>query len=423
MEQFFIPTRSDLQDLCEEQENLGVFEYEEVQLAVPVEEFLNYHWDWEDLLAFLTGGVTPKLGWVTETAFLVVKESGNLFHLIHGALKARIEANIQSTSGQEQTLILVSTTHLSPISAETVGVFWRAITTSNTHQLRIRNMMIPLGPLLSQVLRKTPSLQVIEFWGFHFGEEHCRDLATIERSDLELKLHQCSLEPQDLKNTRASFTTTTKTFIEWFRHNQVLTELDCCPMGSPIICALNGNNSVKKLTIERLSGGCVIKMRSLAYALPGNMGIEHLCLTSNELCDVTWILLFRLLSTHPRIKLLSLSKTWTHLPLSAGSKTTRMNAVIQMLQGNTVVRIIELPDAHIDEELYQNSILPRLEMNRSCFEVQRQAVKRADPSIRPQLFGRALHAVRYNPNLVYQFLSENVPAFVRTEEDPTILLS
>jgi hypothetical protein len=88
-----------------------------------------------------------------------------------------------------------------------------------------------------------------------------------------------------------------------------------------------------------------------------------------------------------------------------------------MLYSNTMVHTIELPDAYTDEEVYQNSILPRLEMNRTCFEVQRQAVKRADPSIRPQLLGRALHVVRYNPELVYLFLSENVPAFVRTEEE------
>ena len=87
-----------------------------------------------------------------------------------------------------------------------------------------------------------------------------------------------------------------------------------------------------------------------------------------------------------------------------------------MLYSNTMVHTIELPDAYTDEEVYQNSILPRLEMNRTCFEVQRQAVKRADPSIRPQLLGRALHVVRYNPELVYLFLSENVPVFVRTGE-------
>jgi hypothetical protein len=77
----------------------------------------------------------------------------------------------------------------------------------------------------------------------------------------------------------------------------------------------------------------------------------------------------------------------------------------------------DLADNYIDVEAYLNVILPRLEMNRSCFEVQRQALKRADLPIRPQLLGRALHVVHYNPNLVFQFLSENVPAFVRTEEE------
>jgi hypothetical protein len=93
-----------------------------------------------------------------------------------------------------------------------------------------------------------------------------------------------------------------------------------------------------------------------------------------------------------------------------------MNAIVQMLHLNTVVQTIDLFHGFDAEEVYRNSILPRLEMNRGCFEVQRQAVKRADPSIRPQLLGRALHVVRYNPELVFLFLSENVPAFVRTEE-------
>ncbi len=103
--------------------------------------------------------------------------------------------------------------------------------------------------------------------------------------------------------------------------------------------------------------------------------------------------------------------------LSAELKTARMNAIIQMLYLNTVMHTIKLPLDLRDEAVYQNSILPRLEMNRNCFEVQRQAVKRADPSIRPQLLGRALHVVQYNPNLVFLSLSENVPAFVRREEE------
>jgi hypothetical protein len=88
-----------------------------------------------------------------------------------------------------------------------------------------------------------------------------------------------------------------------------------------------------------------------------------------------------------------------------------MNAILQMLQLNTVVLTIKLPDAFDKEAVVWNSILP------SFFEVQPQAVKRADPSIRPQILGRAFRVVQYNSDLAFRFLSENVPAFVRMEED------
>jgi hypothetical protein len=99
------------------------------------------------------------------------------------------------------------------------------------------------------------------------------------------------------------------------------------------------------------------------------MGIEHLTIFDFDISHKTWILLFRSLSAHPRIKLLSLRHKWTvdSTTLSAASKTKGMNAIIQMLQRNTVVHTIELPDYLNNEAVYQNSILPRLEMNRNCF--------------------------------------------------------
>jgi hypothetical protein len=107
--------------------------------------------------------------------------------------------------------------------------------------------------------------------------------------------------------------------------------------------------------------------------------------------------------------------------VSAASKASIMIAVLRLVQCNTVVHTIELPDDAKDEEFFQNSIVPRLEMNRSCFEDQRQALTRADPSIRGQLLGRALHVVRSNPDLLFRLLSENVPAFVLLEEDDPVI--
>jgi hypothetical protein len=127
-------------------------------------------------------------------------------------------------------------------------------------------------------------------------------------------------------------------------------------------------------------------------------------------------LLFRSLSTHPQIKFLSIWRAY-RATLTCSAKIILMRVILEMLRLNTVMDTLCLSCEFDDEAVYQNSILPRVEMNRSYFDVQRQAVKRADPSIRPQVLGRALHVVRFNPNLVFQFLSENVPAFVRTEEE------
>jgi hypothetical protein len=66
-----------------------------------------------------------------------------------------------------------------------------------------------------------------------------------------------------------------------------------------------------------------------------------------------------------------------------------MNAALRLAQCNTLVHAIVMHDEDKDEDFFQNSIVPRLEMNRNCFEDQRQALTRADPSIRGQLLGRA----------------------------------
>jgi hypothetical protein len=201
-------------------------------------------------------------------------------------------------------------------------------------------------------------------------------------------------------------------YVEWFDGATALL------FGEPFISALFGNKSAKRLSFKmgQLSED---NIHSLARALPTNHGIVQLSFQNLEVTDETWILLFRSLSTYPRIEVVALGKGW--LRLSAESMTTRMHTILEILHLNTVVHTIELPDAFETEELYQNSILPRLEMNRSCFEVQPRTVKRGDPCIRPQLLGRALHVVRHNPNLVFRFILENFLAFVRTEEEEDLL--
>ncbi len=85
----------------------GPFEYTEVELTVPVEDFLVNRWDWNDLRAFLTGGLTPKILWITEEVFLVVDDDDNAFNFAHGYRKS-LDAEIQQAGGQKQTLTFAS---------------------------------------------------------------------------------------------------------------------------------------------------------------------------------------------------------------------------------------------------------------------------------------------------------------------------
>jgi hypothetical protein len=140
MEQLFTPTRPLRYDLLEESTHgCDPLECTEVQLAVSLEDFLIYNWDWKELRAFLTGGVAPIFFWITEYAFLVVEESGHDFDFDYDLLFGCVEARFQDTSGLKQMLVLG---HLGGdksdiISTGVAGIFWRAITASNSVKLTI----------------------------------------------------------------------------------------------------------------------------------------------------------------------------------------------------------------------------------------------------------------------------------------------
>jgi hypothetical protein len=86
------------------------------------------------------------------------------------------------------------------------------------------------------------------------------------------------------------------------------------------------------------------------------------------------------------------------------------------MQANTVLQTVHLSDGERDDQIYTENICPRLETN--LFRPRVLAVKKtADRPFREKILGRALYCVRSKPNLVWMFLSQNVDAFVRSEEE------
>jgi hypothetical protein len=419
MEHLFTPTRR-LQDEYDStfysDSDEALLGYTEVQLTVSAEAFLKQSWDWSEFQALFTGdeGEMWKIIWIAEDTFIYIEDDNSNgvddqgFNFL-GYCFAEY-ATFTSTSGEEHVLILATLLNSASLLAGASSVFWRAVTASKCDKLKLnrfdKSLRLLSGPALSHFQTAILGLEHLEYEHYTFKGDDYRTLATLERTGLEVTFQDCSFDAQDAEETCT----------EWLRHSQVVTKLDDCEMADSIICALSGNKSVKTFSfdfdlfnIEHSEG----RLQTLAQALQGNLGIENLRVLpqSNE----TRSLLLRSLWAHPRIQ----SVTIPFIEQSiAESKTIMMNEVLRMVQCNTVVRTINLqPNDAKYEEFFQNSIVPRLEMNRSCFEDQRRALTRADPSIRGQLLGRALHVVRYNPDLLFRFLSENVPAFARSDED------
>jgi hypothetical protein len=175
------------------------------------------------MCAFASGDMIDKILWITEDSYLDAC-------FLHGNQRPRADA----------------------------GMFQReACRRINRSMQNCRPGLVglPSGPILSQFLQGSPLLQVLEFRGFDFKEEHCHTLARLQRRDLTVKLNRCLLDPQDAEGA----------FIEWFRHNQIVAQLECCDLETSILCALIVKNSVKRLMIETIQ----VVLARLRRSFPG----------------------------------------------------------------------------------------------------------------------------------------------------------
>ena len=97
-------------------------------------------------------------------------------------------------------------------------------------------------------------------------------------------------------------------------------------------------------------------------------------------------------------------------------KTRRTRALAEMMQTNTVLHTIKLHAFERNNQIYTEEIQPYLVTNQ--YRPRVLAVKKTkDRPFREKVLGRAVYSVRINPNLVWMLLSENVDAFVRSEEE------
>jgi hypothetical protein len=216
-------------------------------------------------------------------------------------------------------------------------------------------------------------------------------------------------------------------FVECLQSDKGPISLVCCDIAFQIIAnALTGKSRVTRLQPDfdepdfwPDDADKAILFRTLA----NNRGLVDLAWHGDPVSDENWTILCESLQAHLSLTSLDLRDTRPGNPvgaaiilLSAEQKTRRTRVLVEMMQRNTVLYTIALSEQERDEHIYTQEIQPYLVTN--LYRPRVLAIKKTqDGPFREKVLGRALYSVRRNPNLVWMLLSENVDAFVRSEEE------
>jgi hypothetical protein len=359
---------------------------------------------WEDFHLFCRG----KVVWMTPGVYVCFQYLGDPLVLsLRGDLGGIHTTNLR---------VHVTEGTAAAASTATCDFALGLLATSDKRDVYIsgihRELSRPLsGETLSLFFQQSRScLRKVNLSHMALTEDQCRALATMSRLEVELVMYNCSLA-----NDAAG------AFVECLQSDKGPVELSYCEIDSQILAsALTGKSSLTRLellpTNDTEHG---ISFRALA----NNRGLLDLNLYNHNISDENWTILCESLQAHPTLTSLDLQSTWPRSPTGGritvtddDQKTRRTRALAEMVQHNTVLLTIDLSEVGRDEQIYTAEIIPYLETNR--YRPRVVAVKKtiARP-FREKVLGRALYCVKSNPNLVWMFLSENVDAFVRSEEE------
>jgi hypothetical protein len=258
-------------------------------------------------------------------------------------------------------------------------------------------------------------LRAVTLRSMIFNEEHVRVLAAPPQQKLQLALRDCKFSDGDASKN---------VLLQWLQSGQGPTELYRCVLDSNVVAdALRGNSRLRRLLLclEKASTAGSPELSLIFRALAKDRGLTEFDAFWYSIGDENWTLLCQSLQNHPTLTSLGLACTGPKLPtekteMSIERKISRTRALADMLQTNTILHTIRLFPGEYDERIYTESIEPRLETN--MYRPRVLAVKKEadDRPYRQKVLGRALNCVKSNPNLVWMFLSGNVDALVRSEE-------
>jgi hypothetical protein len=247
-------------------------------------------------------------------------------------------------------------------------------------------------------LEQCQSLKALTLEYLEMDENHCRALGAYSRSGLEVVLIRCKLTSAE-----------TSSLVEVLGRNQGPTKLDDCDIDNVVIAdGLRGNNRLKvfRPMISSISVGNQ-NLLPIAGALRENKGLVELDLRYFfRVSDETWGAVCDSLKTHPTLEVLNLCPIYNDATMAPAVVKSRIQALLDMMKGNMSIHTIHLRYHYSERELFRASVIPYLETNRLRPRVR--AIQKTRPiPYRAMLLGRALLAVRTDPNRFWMLLSGN----------------
>jgi hypothetical protein len=284
-----------------------------------------------------------------------------------------------------------------------------------------RRLAVSQQTLLRFVMRD--SLQLLVLHHFELDDQHLNALRSAH-PNLQLELGMCSVA----SGAEAAF-------IDCIQSIQCPTELSHCVIDSGVLAeALSGETNVKKLALCSSASSLDDDDEPLATivrSLERNAGLVELDLGSTRVSDENLTLLCESLVNHTTLTTLILASNNEAINIISekSRQTFWLQAIIQLLQVNTVLHTIRLPDSLVNTntnttatttttaaatvttttDIYQQEIVPRLDMNQ--FRPYFLAIKStSDTVLRSKLLCRALSLpmVQSSAILVFTLLSDNV---------------
>jgi hypothetical protein len=291
---------------------------------------------------------------------------------------------------------------------EICDVVLRLVAASVAHSVilgkfRYRDGALMSATSLEYLMEQCQSLIHLSLHRVDINENHCRVLGTYSRPDLQIELYQCQLRGA-----------AAETLARVLGRNQGPTELDRCDIDKSVLAnGLRGNSRLKRMRLCAFDHDAANQdLLAISSALKENKGLLHLHLEYDfGKSDETWGAICDSLETHPTLEVLKLRTFYANGPSFTSSViSSRLQALVGMLKVNTLIHTIHLNERYSQHELFRGSVIPHLQTNR--LRSRLLTIQGTRPiAYRAKVLGRALLAVRTDPNRSWILLSGNPEVF------------